>query len=222
MDLVRAMSVGETAVVALGTLIALGAWAFMFLPGRSGLWPRTWIAAGTLGVTAVAGLAATGRLDEVMGPLTATEVLLGLAVGFGWLLVTHVGARLLTWLFPTFGDQVRELYALNDDDVSTASKVGPVMAMGVAEELLFRGLLHGLGGLLVGLVVYAAVQVVQRNWALVLAALCCGAVWGAMYEWRAAIWGPIIAHVLWTAMLTFVFPLPATVEAGERQRVGRR
>src|SRR3546814_18721934 len=78
--------------------------------------------------------------------------------------------------------------------------VGPIAAMGIAEELLFRGVLQGVGGLALALVAYTAVQVFERKWTLAVAALLGGAVWGALFAWRAGLAAPIVAHVLWTPM----------------------
>ena len=101
---------------------------------------------------------------------------------------------------------MRDLYRLGAGD-TVRVMVGPVVAMGIAEELLFRGVLQGLGGIAVAIVAYTAVQAFERKWALALAALCCGAVWGAMFEWRGGLVAPAAAHVLWTGMLTFVWTL---------------
>lgn len=87
--------------------------------------------------------------------------------------------------------------------------VGPIAAMGIAEELLFRGVLQGVGGIALALVAYTAVQAFERKWALALAALLGGVVWGALFAWRGGPVAPIAAHVQWTSMLTFVWSLGA-------------
>lgn len=196
----------EAVVLPASLVVAFGAFAYMFALPRPGIWPRTWIAAGAISATAVIGLAALGRLGEIVGPLEVTELTIGLAAGAAWLVATHVGYAVITRIFPAFGDQVRDLYRLAEDDTA-ARMVGPIAAMGVAEELLFRGVLQGVGGLALALVAYTAVQVFERKWALALAALLGGAVWGALFGWRAGLVAPIAAHVLWTSMLTFVWTL---------------
>ena len=196
----------ELVVIVTSLVVAFGAFAYMFALPRRGVWPRTWVAAGVVGATAVVGLAVLGRLDEVVGPLTVVELAIGLAAGGAWLVATHVGYAVVTWIFPGFGRQVRDLYRLGDED-RAARMVGPITAMGVAEELLFRGVLQGVGGVALAIVAYTAVQVFERKWALALAALLGGAVWGALFAWRAGLVAPIAAHVLWTSMLTFVWTL---------------
>ncbi len=196
----------EPVVVVASVLVAFAAFAYMFALPRPGIWPRTWVAAGVVGATAVLGLAALGRLGEIAGPIDATELAIGLGAGGAWLVATHVGYGAITRLFPAFGDQVRDLYRLGEEDTA-ARMVGPIAAMGVAEELLFRGVLQGVGGLAIALVTYTAVQVFERKWSLALAALLGGAVWGALFAWRGGLVAPIAAHVLWTGMLTFVWTL---------------
>jgi uncharacterized protein len=196
----------ELVVIVASIAVAFGAFAFMFALPRPGIWPRTWVAAGVIGATALAGVAALGRFPELVGPFTPTELGIGLAVGGGWLVATHVGYTVISRLFPAFGDQVRDLYRLGDEDTSRRM-VGPIVAMGVAEELLFRSLLQGVGGLALALAVYTGVQVFERKWSLALAALLGGVVWGLLFAWRGGVVAPVVAHVLWTGMLTFVWPL---------------
>lgn len=196
----------STTVIVVSLLVAAGAWAFMFLPDRRDIWPRTWMAAGALAITAIGGLLALGRFGEVVGPFTVTEVAIGLAAGGAWLLATHVGYAVISWILPSFSSQVSDLYHLGDGD-TVGRMVGPILAMGVAEELLFRGVLQGTGGFVLALVAYTAVQVFERKWALALAALLGGAVWGALFAWRTGLLAPIAAHAVWTGVLTFVWPL---------------
>jgi len=206
--------VSPQTVVGVGMAIMVaGAWAFMFLPDRRDIWPRTWVAAAALTVTSVASLAWLGRLGETLGPLDAREVAIGVAVGTAWLVATHVGYAVLCRLVPAFSDQVSDLYRLGDGD-STSRMVGPIIAMGVAEELAFRGVLQGVGGFTLALIAYTAVQGFEGKWALGLAALLGGAVWGLLFAWRGGLVAPIVAHVLWTGVLTFVWTLGGC--AGER------
>lgn len=196
----------EHLALVLASVAAAGAWAYMFVPPRRGVWPRTWQAAALLTTTAVIALVGVGRFVEVTGPVNLVEVAIGLGLGGAWLVATHIGYRVLAAMFPSFGDQVRDLYRIADGD-RVSRMVGPVLAMGVAEEFLFRGVLQGVGGLVLGVAVYTGVQLFERNWTLVLAALLCGTVWGLLFWWRQGLVAPIVAHVLWTGMLTFVWTL---------------
>ena len=200
--------------------LAVAGWAFMFLPDADGVWARTWMVAIVLSTAAAVGLAREGDLRTVLGPVTPFDVGLGLLVGGAWLVATHIGHTVLCRLFPSFIDRVNDLYSLKED-ARIAPVVGPLVAMGITEELVFRGYVQGRLGLVVAIVAYAGVQLVVRNWALVLAAVLCGAVWGTLAWWRDGLVAAAFAHVLWTGALAFAWPLkgckgrlgPAEIEA---------
>ena len=192
--------------MAAALVLAAAVWAFLFALPRDGLWTRTWISATVLIAFSVAALASADRLGDVVGPITALEAAIGLGVGGAWLVATHVGHAVLCRLFPSFLAQINDLYRIRDR-APLASMVGAIAAMGLAEELLFRGFLQDRVGLLIALAAYTGVQVFERKWALALAALLGGAVWGLLFWWRDGLVAPVVAHVLWTGALTFVSPL---------------
>lgn len=187
---------------------ALLGWAFMFVPERAGLWHRTAVVAGLLTLLSCFVLAIDDRLTTVLGPVDATELAIGFGLGLAWLVATHVGYRLLSALFPSFAGQVADLYRIEKGERESWIWM-PVVAMGAAEELVFRGVVQAERGLVVAVAAYAAVQLVERKWALVLAAVLCGTVWGLLFDWRDGLVAPIAAHVLWTGSLMFLWKLPA-------------
>lgn len=193
-------------LVAIGLLLALAAWVFLFTLPRDGLWPRTWITATVLSGFSLVALAVTDRTGDVIGPINPKEVAAGLGVGAAWLIATHIGHAVCCRLFPTFLAQVNDLYAIRTRS-SMPTMIGGVVMMGIAEELMFRGFLQDRLGLVAAIGVYTAVQVVERKWALMLAALLGGTVWGLLFWWRDGIVAPLVAHILWTGALTFVWPL---------------
>lgn len=190
--------------VVLGAAVA--GWAFMFLPDENGIWSRTWFVAVGLSTLALAGISVDGRLRTVLGPIEPVEVAIGFAVGGVWLVATHIGHAALCRLFPSFIDRVNDLYSLRDR-TNIAPVVGPLVAMGCTEELVFRGYVQGRLGVMIAVVAYAGVQVVVRNWALVLAGILCGAVWGTLAWWREGLISAVIAHLIWTGALAFIWPL---------------
>jgi hypothetical protein len=103
-------------------------------------------------------------------------------------------------------DQITDLYSLREGD-RVSTMVGPVVAMAGAEELFFRGFVQGRLGLVGAVAVYTAVQLVAGKWALTLAALLGAVVWGGLLWWTGGLVAPVVAHVLWTGALTFVWPL---------------
>lgn len=195
------------ALIVAGTALALGLWAFLFRRPSAGIWPRTWIAASVLTGWSVAALALTHRLDDLLGPWSWMVPAAGLGVGVAWLVVTHIGHGVLCRMVPGFLEQVSDLYSLREGD-RFATIVGPLTALGIAEELFFRGLVQDRLGLIGGVAIYTGVQLVVGKWALTLAALLGGAVWGLLFWWQGGIVAPVIAHVLWTGTLTLLWPLP--------------
>jgi membrane protease YdiL (CAAX protease family) len=196
----------EMAVVAGAVVVAVVAWLLLFGGRRDDIWPRTWVVAGALIIASAIALVSLGRLGEVIGPVGPPQLLAGAGVGVAWLVATHVGHAVLCRLFPSFVEQVRDLYGLGADEPARRV-LGPILAMALAEELLFRGVVHTLAGFAAGVAVYGAVQVIERKWVLVLAAVLGGIVWGGLYEWTGGIVAPFVAHAIWTASLTLVWPL---------------
>ena len=196
----------EALVVVVAAALAFGAWLVLFSDRRDDIWPKTWAIAGVLIAYSVGALAVLGELGDAVGPVGPIELAAGAAVGVGWLAATHIGHAVLCRLFPSFVDQVEDLYRLGVDD-PPSRVLGPILAMAAAEELLFRGVIQSQWGLVAGVAVYTAVQLVERKWALTLAGFLGGLVWGALYAVTGSLVAPILAHAIWTASLTLVWPL---------------
>jgi membrane protease YdiL (CAAX protease family) len=209
---------GEVAAVGGALLVAAAMWIFMFRLDRRDIWPRTWLAAAVVSLYAVAAAGALGEAGALVGPVSLGEIAIGLGVGAAWLVATHVGAAVLRRIVPPFSRELCDLYHLADGDTATRM-LGPLVAMAVAEELLFRGLIQGQAGLAIAVTAYAAVQLVERKWALVLAAVLSGIVWGVLFEWRDGLVAPIVAHATWTLVLTLLWPISGT--ASGQRRAGR-
>lgn len=77
-------------------------------------------------------------------------------------------------------------------------------------------MIQGEAGIVVAVVLYAAVQVVERKWPLVLAGALCGLVWGGVFAWRGGLVAPVVAHIVWTSTLTLAWPLRGTGAAHPR------
>src|SRR4051812_32082295 len=157
------MTGGDLAAVAGAVLVAVGMWFLMFRGDREDIWPRTWIAAAVLSTYAVVAAALLGELDIFVGPVSPKDALVGAVVGAAWLVATHIGANVIGRLMPGFREQLDDLYALTGRGAAVRM-VGPLVAMAVAEELLFRGLIQGRAGLAIAVAAYVGVQLVERKW----------------------------------------------------------
>lgn len=194
-------------VWAIGVLAVTAAgWAYVFVPGRSGIWRRSWTTASVLTVVSVTALAIEDRLADAVGGIGVEAIASGLIVGAGWIVATQIGHAVLCRVVPGFLDQVRGLYAIAAGDRRRDILLA-LVSMAVAEEFVFRLVTQRELGIVVAVVAYAMVQVVERNGALVLAGAACGIVWGLLYEWQGNLVAPLIAHVAWTGTLTFLWPL---------------
>ena len=211
------MTVAEVGVVTAGVVIAVGLWVFMFRLVRCDIWPRTWVAAAALATYSVVTTALRDDARTLVGRVSLAEVLIGAAIGVLWVATTHLGAALLGRVVPSFGRQTSDLYRLANR--STAARVaGPLVAMAIAEELFFRGLIQARAGLVAAVVIYAGVQLVEGKWALVAAAALGGLVWGGLFCWREGLIAPSIAHALWTVTLTLVWPIRSAAHVAPAPR----
>jgi hypothetical protein len=93
--------------------------------------------------------------------------------------------------------------ALHDDlrpavrDASDAGVVLMALASGIAEELVFRGLLAQLVGVVLSSVAFGLLHQVRgrARWAWAAWATVTGAVFGAIFALTGSLAGPILAHV---------------------------
>jgi membrane protease YdiL (CAAX protease family) len=196
-----------------GAILAAALWVLVFRVHRLSLWNRSWLAAAVLIGYAITALAVIGRLDRVLGAVSPLEVGLGLAAGAASVVATHIGSRILRRLAPAFSRQLGGLYGMAGG--TPLEIAGPLLAMAVAEELLFRGVVQGELGLLVALGLYVAVQLVTGQWGLLIAAAFGGLLWGGLVSWRDGLVAAVVAHAVWTSVLVLVWPLaPVSADAG--------
>jgi membrane protease YdiL (CAAX protease family) len=193
------------AALALLALTVAG-WANVFARRRAGIWRRSWVTAAALTTVSIVLLWRAGQLSEAVGRVTPGSVASGLVVGIGWVVATQIGHAVLCRIFPSFIERVRDLYSIAAGDARRDVLVA-VLGMALAEEFVFRLVVQREFGLLAAVVAYTAVQAVERNWVLMLAGAACGLVWGALYDWQTSLVAPLLAHIVWTCTLTFLWPL---------------
>lgn len=187
-------------------LLTFGGWYYVFGLPRVGIWRRSWMTAGVLVAASTLLLWRAGELGEAVGGVTIAAVAAGVGVGVAWVVATQVGHAVLCRIVPSFIDRVRDLYSIAVGDRRRDVLIA-LIGMAVAEEFVFRLVVQREFGIVAAVTAYTAVQAVERNWALMLAGAACGVVWGALYAWQPDLVAPLIAHVIWTGTLTFVWPL---------------
>lgn len=141
--------------------------------------------------------------------------IVGLLVAFVMSLATWILYPLSVDFVPAIGVEVPKLYGL------LRQFPGPVWALPVlglvvaAEELVWRGLAIDLfsksfgasGAVFLAALVYVLPQIAFRSPLLVIVALLCGLVWGALRVWTRGLLAPLIAHLTWDLLVFVLFPV---------------
>jgi membrane protease YdiL (CAAX protease family) len=171
------------------------------------------------GAAAVVSFLLLRRLPEPPGirveEVTRSSVIAGLAVGTGMAIATWILYPRSAELVPVISSEVPKLYAL------LRQPPGPLWAFPVlvlvvtAEEWVWRGLairifLRRMGptaAVVVAALIYVLPQVAFRSPLLVVVALLCGLVWGALRVWSRGLAAPLIAHLLWDFLVFVSFPV---------------
>ena len=187
-------------------VLTIAGWAYIFARPRPGIWQRSWMVALVLIIASVAALIGGGELDDAVGVTDLGAIDVGITAGAVWVMATQVGHQILCRILPTFIEQVRDLYSIAVGDSRREITVA-LVSLALAEEMVFRLLTQREFGLVIAVLAYAAVQAVERNWALMIAGAACGLVWGLLYAWQGNLAAPLIAHLIWTGTLTFFWPL---------------
>ena len=139
----------------------------------------------------------------------------GLLVGLVMSMATWALYPISIDFVPAIGVEVPKLYGL------LRQFPGPVWAFPVlvlvvaAEELVWRGLAIDLfsksfgasGAVLFASLVYVLPQIAFRSPLLVIVALLCGLVWGALRVRTQGLVAPLVAHLTWDLLVFVLFPV---------------
>jgi len=198
-----------------GTVLALCIAAFCLAMGLREVL-NIWIGTGSAAVISIL------LLRRVSSPpsLQANEDLVrsgiaGLLVGLVMSIVTWVLYPISVDFIPAIGVEVPKLYGL------LRQFPGPVWAFPVlvlvvgAEELVWRGLAIDLfsksfgasGAVLFASLLYVLPQIAFRSPLLVVVALTCGLVWGALRVRTHGLLAPLVAHLTWDLLVFVLFPV---------------
>ncbi len=208
------------------SLVLSGLWAVAFLVAVSidSVYP---VLGGVAGVVVMFSIVASVRRARSAGvswwsTLRPRSLVVGLGVLVGLLTVaaTHVGYRLIGASIPSLADDVERLQQVA---AVTPHRLGLVVVIAVAEELIWRGLLLGalrrvgwstIMATVSSACIYGLAQVGPRSLWLVVAACGLGVVWGALRcvggpsgGPSGGLWRAIVAHLLWTIAILGVVPL---------------
>jgi uncharacterized protein len=192
-------------------LVAVVAWiAGAAIAASLGLWSGM----GTTAVVVGLGVLVTRwqALREMLRP-HPTPILIGLSAGLLMALATHLSYGPISALVPFVKTGTAHLYLEN---ASRPRSFGLLLVpIAIAEEVVWRGAVQttltarfGTAvAILAGAALYAACNAPTGAPVLIIAALGCGLVWGALRATTAGLVAPILAHLLWDEVLLFVAPL---------------
>jgi len=186
-----------------GLAVAATAMGSMFVFGRRHFWSRAMAAGVVIGV--FGAVAERGRLGEHLRP-TVVDVIIGVSAAALLYVLFGAGDRVLAKFMPALHREVGDLYLLRAE--ARLGAIPPMIAtVAVTEELFWRGFVQARSGLLVATVAYALVLIWERKIVLIVAALICGATWGALFAWRDTLVAPLLSHVLWDLAIMVFFPV---------------
>jgi hypothetical protein len=167
-------------------------------------------------------LALAVTLDRGFVPALREDVRTRPVAKIGWGLasaallygVFFVGNLLSRQVLPQAGGDIEAVYGFRGG--ASALRIGLLMlfVFGPGEELFWRGVLQRGAAPFVGArlafvlatALYAGVHIGSLNVMLVVAALVCGAFWGALYEWRRSLLVNVVSHTVWDIAVFLVWP----------------
>ena len=208
---------GETGI-ALGltvvTVVSVAGTWLLVRRGRLSIWGAMGSLMVLLGVAAL--LTGTVRAATEVSLIAATS--LGLLAGA--VLYGATGAFLSVAVrWPPLRRHAEAIYGLRGGRSLPVALGIAALIVAPGEELVWRGvtqpLFEGWAGPLLGAALawalYVLVNLVARSIPILLGAVVGGAVWTALALWTGGVAAPIGCHVVWTAAMIAVPPVPRTV-----------
>ena len=147
---------------------------------------------------------------------TVRLVLVGAVVGLAMSAATHLLYPPIARAAPfVAGDTARLYAAFRATSLPVAALVLAPVVLG--EELVWRGVVQGVlvhrsgprAGVGLAALVYALAHAPVGSALLVVVALACGIVWGALRAATGSLVPSLVAHVLWDVLVLLAWPLDA-------------
>lgn len=145
---------------------------------------------------------------------TKRAIWVGLAVGVGMTALTYPVFQLASMVYPELDGHVQSLYT-GARSTTLPKALCWVIALVLAEELMFRGVLPDeLSARMpertawaISLVVYALAQFGTGSFIVSLMALVCGAIWTWQRQYTDSLLSTVIAHLIWTPTVILLYPV---------------
>lgn len=123
--------------------------------------------------------------------LLEIDILLGSVIGTIVVQLSRLLSKLTRW-----ANKLNQEFSVYFRDFSSLYLSGLAVVSALAEEVIFRGWLQDYLGLLWTSLIFGFLHIPPQksHWPWTLSALIMGFVFGALYEWRASVTAPFIAH----------------------------
>jgi membrane protease YdiL (CAAX protease family) len=195
------------AIAVIGGLAEAAAWTLVSW-GRVRVWTSLAVVLAACGVAALA----TGRiaLSPRVSPALAAAV--GAGLGLALFGATRAFVGLVSGVWQAFRRDVPAIYR-EQRGLSLRAAMVAALAVGVGEELFWRGLVQGriaagpgrVAGYALAWLAYVGANLPGRNLAIVAGAVVGGAVWGGLALWTGGVLGCAVCHAVWTELM-IAFP----------------
>ena len=213
----------RSALAALATAGAYGAFAATFRGPRDRFWPRMTRTGACLGTLALV-------LEPSLQPRRprARDVLLGGAIAGGLYAAFQVGDRAARRILPRGGEEIGDIYRLRELRPPSELALRLALVVGPAEELFWRGLLQrtlqrrlGRGrAAAAASLLYGGAHLVTGNRTLIAAATVAGASWSLLAAAGAPMTSLIVSHSLWDVWIFLVQPTQKSGAADPQGALG--
>ena len=151
----------------------------------------------------------------VVGPKPLAGLLVGIAVGVAMSFATWGLYPIAVDLLPVVQREVETLYDLLRQPPGPVRAFPLLLLVVAVEELVWRGLAvdvlsPSLGrwrAVAVAALLYVLPQIAFRSPLLVVVALLCGLVWGALRARTDGLTAPFVAHLVWDILVFIAYPV---------------
>lgn len=175
-----------------------------------------WLGTGAAALTSLVLLRSffASRSDG-MWQVTRRDMLVGIGTGVVMSLATWALYPVSGELVPQIHTEVPKLYAMLRQTPGPVAAFPVLVLVVLAEEMVWRGLAidvfacgqPGIRAVLLSAVVYTFPQIAFRSPLLVVVALACGLVWGALRVRTRGLVAPLLAHLTWDLLVFVLFPV---------------
>jgi CAAX protease family protein len=205
----RFASGGGDVVLGAGLAAAYAAFALTFRGPRRAFWQRM-----TATGLALGGLALATEPELRRTRVRGSDLAAGLASAAGLYAVFLAGDRAARQLLPKGGQEIGQIYALQDLRPRGELAARLALVIGPAEELFWRGfvnrrLARRLGpwlGAAIGSAAYGGAHIATGNFTLLGAAGVAGAYWSALAAAGMPMGALVVSHAAWDLWTFLVLP----------------